>query len=103
VIALERPSLNQPCRRHDPAHVARACEHVHCGPVSSKIPHLDQAALDLPAGPDPVSSMIVGVGVGGLTVGASCGGLLAGLDHEELAHHAAVLVLEDVAMEHVGL
>jgi hypothetical protein len=30
------------------------------------------------------------------------GGRLAGLDHEELAHHPVVLVLEQVAVEHVG-
>jgi hypothetical protein len=34
--------------------------------------------------------------------GAARGALLAGFDHDELAHHAAVLVLEDVAVEHVG-
>jgi hypothetical protein len=45
-----------------------------------------------------LSSVIFGVVVPGLAMGGS----LAGLDDDELAHHPAVLVLEDVAVEHVG-
>jgi hypothetical protein len=45
-----------------------------------------------------VSSVIFGVVVPEFAMGGS----LAGLDDDELAHHAPVLVLEDVAVEHVG-
>ena len=46
--------------------------------------------------------MIVGVVVPGPVVRPSRRGFPASFDDDELTHHPAVLVLEDVPVEHVG-
>jgi hypothetical protein len=86
---------NSSSRDRDPGE-HRDTRPAHAGTTGTIRPLRVRGRRYLPA--PLLSPVIFSVVVPRLTMGGS----LAGLDDDELAHHAPVLVLENVAVEHVG-